>query len=450
QIRGMNQAVRNANDGISLAQTAEGALQETTNILQRMRELAVQSANDTNTGTDRTSIQKEIVQLQAEINRIAGTTAFNNRLLLDGSFGSAKFHVGANANQSISATIGDARATSMGSNRLVNEYVTGGLSTAVAATSNTEVGTDVTIAGSVGSKLIAIGADDSARDIAAAVNANTDETGVSSSAVTYAKIDNISAGGGTVSIALNGQNEAAADAVTVSATVTTGTDLTELAKAINDVVGTTGITATLSDDKSAILLENADGYDITMNSQAGSVQFDLTGVEESGTHASGEDFFSAGSEVDAAISVTAGSDVTVGGSVIFDAAKSYTITAADALGGLFDDTTAHGSTLKAVSTIDVSSQTGANQALSIVDSALTFVDDLRADLGALQNRFESTIANLMNVSENISAAKSRIVDADFALETATLTKAQILQQAGIAMLAQANTIPQAALTLLQG
>ena len=246
-------------------------------------------------------------------------------------------------------------------------------------------------------------------------------------------------------MSITGQN---ATAVTVSASVTDIGDLTEVAKAINDVVGTTGVTATLSDNKSAILLENADGYDITLSSQTGSATFDMVGVEESGTHGAGEDFFHANSEAATTITVTAGSDVTVGGSVIFNSAKSYTV--ADNTGDILGSATTSGSSLSDVGSINVSSQTGANQALSVVDSALAFVDDLRADLGALQNRFESTIANLMNVSENISAAKSRIVDADFAMETSSLTKAQILQQAGIAMLAQANTTSQSALTLLQG
>ena len=447
QIRGMNQAVRNANDGISLSQTAEGALQETTNILQRMRELSVQSANDSNTGSDRASIQKEVSQLQSELNRIANTTAFNGRLLLDGSFGSAKFHVGADANQTINLTVGDSRGTSIGSNRLVGGEQAGSIINAVAATANNVAATNLTIAGSFGTEIVAVGAADSARDVAAAVNNNSDETGVDASAITYAKIDNVLTSG-SISLAMNGQNEAAADAVTVSASITDVGDLSELAKAINDVAGTTGITATLSDAKDAILLEQSSGYDITMNSATGSSTFDFVGVNEAGTHAVGDNFFSTASETTTTITVTDTDDVTVGGSVIFNSPKSYTVT--DSTADIIGVTTTTGSSLSSISSVDVGSQTGANLALDVVDSALSFVDDLRADLGAAQNRFESTIANLMNISENISAARSRIVDADFALETANLTKAQILQQAGIAMLAQANTIPQSALTLLQG
>ncbi len=446
QIRGLNQAVRNANDGISLAQTAEGALQESTNILQRMRELAVQSANDTNTASDRASLQKEVAQLQSELNRIANTTSFNGKVLLDGTFGTAKFHVGAESYQTINVTMGDMRATAIGTNRLTQEYNNDSIAAASGGTTNGVASGTITISGAIGESTVDYAANATARDIATAINNASDSTGVTAKAMTYAKIDNVAATG-SISLTLYGQNES--DGITVSANLTSTSDLTDLAKAINDVAGKTGISARLSDDKSAILLENSEGYDITMTSGAGSVQFDLTGVKEAGSHATGDDFFSSSSEVGNAVQVTAGNSATVGGSIVFDSAKSYTVTAG-ASGALFDDTNAHASSLKDVGSIDIGSRDGANLAIDRIDSALASIDDLRADLGAVQNRFESTIANLMNVSENITAAKSRIVDADFAAETANLTKAQILQQAGTAMLAQANTVPQAALTLLQG
>ncbi len=446
QVRGLNQAVRNANDGISLAQTAEGALQESTNILQRMRELAVQSANDTNTASDRASLQKEVAQLQSELNRIANTTAFNGKVLLDGSFGTAKFHVGSEAFQSINVTMGDMRATAIGTNRLTNEYVSGSIAEAAAGTDNNVAAGSLTVRGALGEAEVSYSDNATARTIASAVNNASDTTGVTAKAVTYAKIDNVQLTNGTISMTLFGQNET--EGITISANLDSASDLTELSKAINDVAGKTGITARLSDDKSAILLENSEGYDITVTSLAGSDDFDITGVKEPGSHATGDDFFSANSEVGAAQTVSAGNSATVGGSVVFDSAKSYTVTAATDT-SIFDDTDAHGSDLKDVGSIDIGSREGANLAIDRIDSAIAAIDDLRADLGAIQNRFESTISNLMNVSENISAAKSRIVDADFAAETANLTKAQILQQAGTAMLAQANTLPQAALTLLQ-
>lgn len=430
QIRGLNQATRNANDGISLAQTAEGALQESTNILQRMRELAIQSANDTNTAADRNALQAEVAQLQSELNRIAGTTSFNGKILLDGNFGNAKFHVGSEANEVINVTVGDARAVSMGTNSLAADNGV----TAVSSLTNGIGDGALTIDGSLGSASVDYSAGDTARDIAAAVNTKSDESGVEASAVTYGILDTV--GTGAVSFKLNGQNEAAADAVTVSANITDAGDLSELAKAINDVAGSTGITAVLTDDKSGVFLENSDGYDLTMDWVSGT--FSIGGRTSAGVDE--------GAPVNMTSAVT---DATVAGYVNFDSSKSYSVT--DTIStGIFSVTTANASTLDAVSTIDISSQLGSNEAINIVDGAIAFIDSLRGDLGAVQNRFESTIANLMNVSENISAAKSRIVDADFALETANLTKAQILQQAGIAMLAQANQTSQSALTLLQG
>ncbi len=445
QIRGLNQAVRNANDGISLAQTAEGALQESTNILQRMRELAVQSANDTNTASDRQSLQKEVAQLQSELNRIANTTAFNGKLLLDGTFGSAKMHVGAEANQVINVTMGDSRATSIGYNRVTNEYASGLIGDTAAANANNVADQTLTINGSVGEADVSVTAGQSARAIAASINAAADQTGVNASASTAATLT--VGGTGTVAFDIYGQNETSA--IRVSTTINSTSDLTDLAKAINDVTGKTGITATLSDNKSTILLENADGYDITIQNATGSQDITLTGLKHPDDYATDTTWTDSSNQVDTGETITAGNWGTVGGTIVFDSAKSYTVTTSNASGGLFDDTDAHGSSLESVADIDITSQAGANSAINVIDGALSFIDDFRADLGAVQNRFESTISNLMNVSENLSAARSRIMDADFAQETANMTRAQILQQSGTAMLAQANTLPQAALTLLQ-
>lgn len=427
QIRGLNQASRNASDGISLAQTAEGALQESTNILQRMRELSIQSANDTNTAADRAALQGEVSQLQSELNRIAGTTSFNGRILLDGNFGNAKFHVGSEANEVINVTVGDARAISMGTNTLAATGLAAG-PTATTANALVAAGT-LDVAGSLGTAVVDYGAADTARDLAAAVNAKADESGVEASAITWANV--VVNATGTTTFELYGQNT---DVVTVSANVLDAGDLSELSKAINDVAGATGVTAVLSDDKSEVYLENTDGYDITATWTAGSIDIDGADVD--------------GAALGAAQTLAAAGSATVGGYLNFDSSKAYAVTDSNAV--LFGAATAQGSALSNVATVDISSQTGANDAINVIDGAIAFIDSLRGDLGAVQNRFESTIANLMNVSENISAAKSRIVDADFAAETANLTKAQILQQAGIAMLAQANQTSQAALTLLQG
>lgn len=434
QIRGLNQAVRNANDGISLAQVAEGALQESTNILQRMRELAVQSANDSNSASDRVNLQKEVNQLQAELNRIANTTTFNGKKLLDGTFSGQEFQVGAFANQSIQVTVGSAKATDMGANTLSNDDVAGAITEAVAGAANNVAAGTLTINGYLGTGVdVTVGAGDTARTIADGVNAVTDQTGVSARAVTYAKIDNVSATG-IYSLDLNGQNTASA--VTISASITDTGDLTELANAINGVSGKTGITAELSSDKSYITLKNAEGYDIHVANSTGSAgDFDLTGLEEDGE-----------TVVGTAATLTTGADATVGGNVIFESAKSFSIDSTDA--ALFAAET--GSSLSDVGSVDIGSQKGALDALAVLDGALAFIADTRADLGAIQNRFSSTISNLENVSQNISAARSRVQDADFAKETAELSRSQILQQAGTAMLAQANAATQNVLSLLRG
>ncbi|MGB0867077.1 MAG: flagellin [Granulosicoccaceae bacterium] len=443
QIRGLSQAVRNANDGISMTQTAEGALQESTNIMQRMRELAVQSANDTNSAADRANLQKEVSQLQSELNRIANTTTFNGHVLLDGSLNNAKFHVGYEANQTINVSVGDSRATNMGANRISLGSSGGSYLAAVATEDNSlTAAVGLTVAGSLGTADVNVNIADSARDVAASVNATSDQTGVDASAQTIAIIDNISAAG-AVTFDVFGQNED--DGVRVSAQLADKTDLTNLAKAINDVAGKTGVRAVLSDDKTQIMVENQEGYDITLENQ-GTATFDIAMAEVSGDIADGEDVFDAGSLHGAAVTVAAAGFGTVTGTVEFDSSKSFTVEADDAT---VASAGAKASTLEDIGSVDISSQAGANSALNVIDGALAFVTDQRADMGALMNRFENTISNLSNVVEKTEAAKSRIVDADFAMETAKLSKAQVLQQASMAMLAQANQAPQSVLSLLR-
>ncbi|HAS51992.1 MAG TPA: flagellin, partial [Gammaproteobacteria bacterium] len=210
QIRGLNQAARNANDGISLAQTADGALQESAAVLQRIRELAIQSANDTNVGTDRASLQKEVGQLQQELNRIANTTAFNGKNLLDGTFEQQKFHVGANANQSIGIAAGNTQATAIGAHT-VQAYTTsgsGGISTASASTTNAVTSGTLMIAGAQGVATVTVKAAESARAIAVNVNEKTAETGVTARATTQLQLTASGGGasGGSLSFTLRGQN----------------------------------------------------------------------------------------------------------------------------------------------------------------------------------------------------------------------------------------------------
>jgi flagellin len=710
QIRGLNQAVRNSNDGISLAQTAEGAMQESTNILQRMRELAVQSSNDTNSSSDRSSLQAEVNQLKQELTRIADTTSFNGKNLLDGTMSNAQFQVGANANQTISFSINSAKADSLGNNALSTDNskgievatfqqslgttgieagttgaaaathaaatngITGetltirdgdgntvdgaitvaanaeasaiatalnGLSTGVSATASNEVtlltgtvaanaaatnlfinntdlgavdiadadamataingnntmqtagvyavsdGTEVTVYNNTGddisvgitqdqtgttvvagSTLEAIGSgggsttitsntftgtgntstasatdflkaggtlqiamdqgyslassgdnlmfggaaneaettmqdgytdtsagnavgaqnltivgpegsssavvaeNATANGIKTAVNTETAKTGVTAEAVSKATLSGLSSDG-TVGFTLQGTNETA---INISATVTSA-DLSSLAQAINDEAGRTGITATLSGSNSKIELKQSEGYDIKIGDFTHSAAVDAhdqvnntvtgtgsainaTGTEEYimvlGNEGTAADEWGNNDETflwDGGV-LTDQDSTVVGGEVTFSSQGSYNVTsdvaATNAGESLFSGIagSANTSTLSSIDNVDITTVEGSADAIKSIDGAIAQIDTMRGDLGAIQNRFESTIANLSNVSENLSAARSRILDADIAQETSAMTKNNILQQAGVSILAQANQAPQLALSLL--
>jgi flagellin len=432
QITGLNQAARNANDGISLAQTAEGALQESTNILQRMRELAVQSANDTNTSGDRASMQAEVSQLQSELDRIAETTTFNGKNLLDGSFGGAKFQVGADANQIISFSVASAKGADLGTNRLAADG--GAMQDAVAAnaaavTANGSGDGDITIkstfAGKAVSEVIAVTAGDTAKTIATAVNSVTSKTGVEATATTTAKFSAM--GAGVTSFDLNG--------TTIAATVDAN-DLTSVVAAINDKSSATGVTAELGSNKTELIMTSSTGTDIQITDYTNGVATAaFAGGIADGTFIAGETLTSGGTD-----------SSRVGGYIVFDSTDTFTATFADATITGVANTEA--SALKKISEVSISTQTGANDAITVIDGAISKIDEMRGGLGAIQNRFESTIANLNNVAENLSAARSRILDADIAQETSAMTKNNILQQAGVSILAQANQAPQLALSLL--
>ena len=699
QIRGLSQASRNANDAISLAQTAEGALSESTSILQRIRELSVQSANSTNSSSDRLSLQSEVNQLISELDRIASTTSFNGLKLLDGSFTAQTFQVGAEANQTINVTVEGATADTLGINKvstgdpisgndiggiqnatnnglaavtsstltaagttqgdpttalltaqnftitdtdgvlvstaaiaagdtsadiittltaplagvsaatavgadmsinlagtslldddgtdgalsmtfgdgiIADQVITitassgdladtdiaaafvnainsntvlsgAGFSATVAADGTTidvstnsadieledyaftqNVGTrataldlgaesavvdasvtlldgvigdsiravsaieitlsdpsynitsdidsgsgglldntaagaaatlmglgnaDITDGNNVALQTITINGESSvdinvlensdAKTIAAQINATSDQTGVSATANTTATISNLSTDG-VVSFTLNGEG--------ISANVTT-TDISSLAAAINDESGKTGISAVISLDGSSIALEHLNGEDISFENFDSSVavdgangsvvSMDITGGvgTETRLEAGGVNFDSRDSTV-------------VGGELEFKSPGGYFSVSSDLTeltNGLF---TGAADQLQAsenitVDSVDISTVDGASSAIDIMDGALARVNGIRAELGAVQNRFESTISNLSTSIENLSAARSRIQDTDFAAETANLTRTQILQQAGVAMLSQANSLPELVLSLLQ-
>ena len=443
QIKGLNQAVRNANDGISLAQTAEGGLGTASDLLQRMRELAVQSANGTNSASDRASLQQEVSQLKQELDRVATTTQFNGQNVLDGSLSATQFQVGANANQTITVGIASARGMEIGNYGLKTVNGADSSSAAATAASGTAAANNVdtqtlTIAGNGKTETVSVVAGESSQSVAAKINQKTSTTGVTATAETKATLSGLSAAG-TVTFNLTGNGSS----VAIGATITNASDMSPLAAAINAQTASTGITA--ETNGGTITLTSKDGYDIAVedfiNSGGGTVSLQ------------GKDPFTDANSGSAVSLTSGGTDSSrVGGQIKLSSSTGYTVSSNAATGGLFAGAAnaQNASTLSSIASLDISTTAGANDALRTIDAALTSVTNSRAQLGAIQNRFASTISNLQTTSENLSSARSRIQDADFASETANLTRGQILQQAGTAMLAQANSLPNGVLALLRG
>ncbi len=427
QIRGLNQAVRNANDGISLAQTAESALAELTNNLQRIRELAVQSANATNSSSDRAALDQEVQQRIAEIDRIASQTAFNGQKVLDGSFGNATFQIGANVGETINVSLNTGvRSTQIGQiAELEGGAVTaaalnaGGLTIKVGAAETVAVGASL-LGGQAGQSTFS--AFSKAEAINSANVAGLTATAQNSIAEGTAFSDVTLGTGGTQDYSLDINGTVVFAETTASTVITAET----IVSAVNLNTGTTGVSASVNAATGIITFDTVDGRDIDVTEAI------TLGTGGSGT---GVDASVTGQVNYGTITLSANETIQLGGGqeavVGFNAAQSITVSTT------------------ALSSVDVLTVDGANDALKRIDSALTSVSSLRSTFGAIQNRFESTISNLQAVSENLAASRSRIQDADFAAETAALTKAQILQQAGVAVLSQANAQPQLALSLLQ-
>ena len=460
QIKGLQQAKRNANDGVSLAQTAEGSLGETSKLLQRMRELAVQSANGTNSATDRAALQSEVNQLKSEIDRITAATQFNGQKLLDGTFSGKNFQVGANASETVAISIGAANTSTLANNEFAGQSETAdkGLGAVIIGTAAGQNGVGVagnaaqtlTVTGTLGSdNNVSVGDAATAEAVATAVNASTGTTGVSATAVTKAAIKLDSTG--TYSFTLEGTGSQA-----ISATIVNATDLTALRDAINESTGTTGVTAVGTGD--TLTLTQAAGKDIKISTVASDTVANngaTNAMKVKGLSADGSDITNqAFKQLVEADTDGAGNDsATITGTVTFSSDASFSVasdmTAAN--GAIAGGTagTAQVSSATKLSTVNISTESGAQTAIRVIDASIQSVSTQRANLGALQARFDSIISNLTTGVENQSAAQSRIRDADFAVETAALTRAQILQQAGTAVLAQANAAPQNVLALLQ-
>jgi flagellin len=570
QIRGSQQASRNANDGISLAQTAEGALSEVANNLQRIRELSIQSANATNSASDRVGLQAEVSQLLSEIDRVAQNTSFNGVKLLDGSFTAQQFQVGANgtANDSIQiASLASARTTALGgvgsttAATLTSTAMTGALAAGDLTLNGQQVGASAagaapgqstssaysiaqaingvsansgvtatanatSVAGSAATAFTAIAANTfsingvnvgavaagttaagQGANVAAAINAISTQTGVSAAAdATSGAVTLTAADGRDINVRTSATNRAAlltktgfalsnvgltgttaslgAFTTLSSSTATDKVSMTvdglsllsatavgaggvlaaTVATAVNTfLTANTGYAATLT-SSGASLGTTVAGADITAgisitraDGSAVDIQTlftDTAGTGAANTPLGGFANVTAGNNAVVTNVTAAGTGTTNHGTITLNSSSAAGIViggASVADAGLTTGTTSATtvSSVSAISAVDISTAAGATSALAAIDGALTTVNSARANLGAVQNRFSSVISNLGSTVENLSAARSRILDADFAMETASLTRGQILQQAGTAMLAQANSLPNNVLSLLR-
>ena len=444
QIKGLKMASKNASDAISLTNTVEGALQESTNILQRMRELSVQATSDTNSGNDRVFIQDEINQLNNELNRIANTTEFNGIKVLNGTFSDKTIQVGNLGSQTISVGVENADNNTLGAYQIesVDESVTADSAAAniIAADALNNAAADYTVKGFFGTKTASVDAGADARDTAAAFNLVSSTTGVKATAISKAIIQASAAA--TFTFTLQGKSTTTS---TVTATITATTDLTALKDAINSVSGSTGIVATLTSDKSGINVTNDEGYDIfiaDVTTGATTANLTVRAMERDGTID--------GTTRTLTGVTTTGDSAGILGQVILSGDKPFTITPGNAANSFSAATASLSSSLSTVGNINIKTVSGATNAIAVLDGALMMISASRSKMGALQNRLNSTVQNLSTIITKSEQARSRVLDADMASETTALSKSQILQQASTAMLAQANQANQGVLQLLQG
>lgn len=532
QIKGLDRAVANANDGISLIQTAEGALDESTNILQRMRELSVQSANGIYSDADRSTLNAEVEQLKAEIDRIAETTSFNGKNILDGSSSQISLQVGAEANQTIDISLEAFGARELGgtSGDVVGEATANGLSD-LSAFTGADANTTLYVNDVALSSLADAAAGTTLNDKIASINSDLDGKGAEASALVESEA-NLTGNGvlvaGTDKLTLTVVD---GDGNTQAYDITGTNNMEELVDKINS---DTSITASLSESGKLVLSQ--EGVTSISVGGSGTAANDAAGFDGSETDSNFRLVFNDTSGTGAGVKIEGGDDAAAtagtmtlvaalgldvqddegrlqgattttqnalkeGDLIINGIAVGEVDAGADATGQMnnlidainkisdqtgvvaFAGEQTNGIALKStngqlsieygenaastiatdtglqernavggtgsIASVDISTQAGAQKAIDIIDSALEQVNAQRADLGAVNNRLDFTVSNLMNVSENTAAARSRIQDADFAAETANLSRAQVLQQASQAMLAQANAAPQQVLSLLR-
>ena len=531
QVKGLNMAVKNAGDGMAMTQTIESALNTISDMLQRMRELAVQSVNATNSSRDRSFLQQEVNQLTQEINRVSASSQFNGEKILDGTFVNKTIQLGMEEGERLSISVPSIASDQIGAFTYTGNGTAAAAAAATPAVNGITVAEDLTIVGPLGTAITTAAVADSAKQTANRINALTSQTAVSATAQTYLQLSSGNANEESYAIKINGVSSGN---FTISSA-----SVEDAVRAINSVAGATGVSATSTADGKVLMFDN-DGDDITIENDAAGTNLSVQKMDYAGTETVG---------TAVALAATGGTDATrVSGSIKAVSSDPFTITqagtdstntaaiktttdvkaavgtgnftitlantgevitvavaaataagwqaaidatalvgkvtatidgndkvvltgtptlgdftltdptgGAEALAANTPGTEGTGigyfvtgtATLSKVSDISVATQAGAGLAISIADAALDTVARMRANLGAIDNRLSYTMDNLINVSEKTEAARSRVEDADFALESARLAKAQVLQQAGTSMLGQANQMTQMVLDLLR-
>ncbi len=425
QINGLGVAIKNANDGSSIAQTAEGAMQQSTNILQSMRTLALQSANGSPSADDRKSNQAQYAALTAELTRIATTTTFGGKNLLDGSFGTTSFQVGANANQTIDMSIGNVAANNIGSQQLKSQ--------GIAPSATGVAGGALTVTGGGQSKSLTIAAGASAGQIAAQMNGAVGGLAATASTVAQFTVDSAAIAAATPASANFTLKVGSGAAVQFTGVVKTS----DLADQLKSNAAKLGITVNYDSTTQALSVKSDTGENLTFNAgDAGAV----AGIKVATLDGTG----TAGT----AVALDAGPIIATG-AVSLNSSSSYSLSGAGVTGLFAATGTAANSTKTTVNNTDITTAANAQNSIDVITQAISDIDSQRAGLGAVQNRFDNTVANLQSISDNSSAARGQIQDVDYAAETAQLTKQQTLQQASTAILSQANQLPSAVLKLLQ-
>ncbi len=513
QVKGLAMAVKNANDGQALTQSIEGALGEVSDMLQRMRELALQAANGTNSSADRTFLQSEVNLLIQEITRVATNTRYNGELILDGTFLNKALQVGIEEGENIIFSVESVAAEAVGAHTLVGNGIGASPAAADPTANPTTVEDDIEIFGFLGTKSTEASTNDSAKQTAVKINNLTGETGVKAYAKTFVSLASNDATAKTYSVKINGYS-------TGNFVISSG-DVESAVDSINQISGSTGVTASSSGNK--VILFDSDGDDITIeNTQTLSGHDDLVvaklGEDGLVTNVIGQEINLAVSGGNDATRVTGTlkmvsanpfsidqkfqtttntTNTTVNGAinanatqVVLDSVTGLGVGTAIRFAGDSDQPTTHyitaidtnakqitfdpkvdetiedasvvyvdtgyyadaasTSTLKNLTEIRINTALNAGDSISIIDAALDKVAQMRSDLGAIENRLAYTVSNLMNIAEKTADARSRLDDADYALESARLAKAQVVQQAGTSMLAQANQMTQLVLDLLRG